>query len=189
MELYTILITMALYSLTLSPVISVQNIPIGDRRCTPMLQLMQPPIVLTLPLMDCFLAPTSLFYENQTLSILVVNRLERETTSIHWHGMHQNNTPWMDGVEHVTPVWYSSQCFISLHLQSISKWHTLVPLSHSDPADRWRVWSPCGSGEKQTRNCSWARWVLWWTWESHVHYTRLVPQTRTWVYAYCRFKQ
>ena len=37
------------------------DIPIGDQRCTPIAELMQPPIVLTLPLMDCFLAPTSLF--------------------------------------------------------------------------------------------------------------------------------
>ena len=32
----------------------------------------------------------------------VVNRLKQETTSIHWHGIHQNNTPWMDGVERIT---------------------------------------------------------------------------------------
>ena len=34
----------------------------------------------------------------------VVNLLTTEETSIHWHGMHQHNTPWMDGVG------YISQC-------------------------------------------------------------------------------
>ena len=69
------------------------NIPIGDRRCTP---------IAYTSINGLFPALNLIVYENQTLSILVVNRLERETTSIHWHGMHQNNTPWMDGVEHVT---------------------------------------------------------------------------------------
>lgn len=49
-----------------------------------------------------FPGPNLIVYENQTLSILVWNRLEQESASMHWHGLHQNNTPWMDGVEHVT---------------------------------------------------------------------------------------
>jgi len=49
-----------------------------------------------------FPGPNLIVYETQTLDILVVNRLEQESVSMHWHGLHQNNTPWMDGVEHVT---------------------------------------------------------------------------------------
>ena len=32
----------------------------------------------------------------------VTNNLYNEETSIHWHGMHQKNTPWMDGVGYIT---------------------------------------------------------------------------------------
>ena len=39
---------------------------------------------------------------NQTVSIQVSNRLINEELSIHWHGMYQNSTPWMDGVAHIT---------------------------------------------------------------------------------------
>ena len=49
-----------------------------------------------------FPGPNLIVYYNQTLSVLVVNRLEQESASMHWHGLHQNNTPWMDGVDHVT---------------------------------------------------------------------------------------
>jgi FtsP/CotA-like multicopper oxidase with cupredoxin domain len=37
----------------------------------------------------------------------VVNQLSSDTTSIHWHGVHQIGTPYMDGVPFVT------QCPIS----------------------------------------------------------------------------
>lgn len=39
--------------------------------------------------------------EGDTLNILVVNRMKRPI-SIHWHGIHQNGNPWMDGVTGVT---------------------------------------------------------------------------------------
>ena len=39
---------------------------------------------------------------NSIVVVDVYNRLSSESTSIHWHGMHQMNTPWMDGVEHIT---------------------------------------------------------------------------------------
>lgn len=41
--------------------------------------------------------PTLIVYEGQTLLIDVVNMLRTEVTSIHWHGLSQINTPWMDG--------------------------------------------------------------------------------------------
>ena len=40
----------------------------------------------------------------QTIEVLVVNNLAGETTSIHWHGMFMQGTPWADGVPGVTQV-------------------------------------------------------------------------------------
>ena len=42
--------------------------------------------------------PNLIVYYNQTVSVNVVNALHSDSISIHWHGMHQKNTPWMDGV-------------------------------------------------------------------------------------------
>ena len=49
-----------------------------------------------------FPAPTLIVPNNAIVLVDVYNRLSSEATSIHWHGMHQMNTPWMDGVEHIT---------------------------------------------------------------------------------------
>ena len=46
--------------------------------------------------------PTLIVHYNQTVVIDVKNRLVSEGLSIHWHGMHQMNTPWMDGIAHIT---------------------------------------------------------------------------------------
>ncbi len=46
--------------------------------------------------------PTVIAHENQILEIRVHNNLSTEGISIHWHGMHQKGTPWMDGVGQVT---------------------------------------------------------------------------------------
>ena len=43
-------------------------------------------------------APNLIVYEGQTVVAKVTNMLSSDITSIHWHGMHQKNTPWMDGV-------------------------------------------------------------------------------------------
>lgn len=42
--------------------------------------------------------PTLIVHENQTVIADVHNLLSGEGISIHWHGMHQRNTPWMDGL-------------------------------------------------------------------------------------------
>ena len=78
------------------------DIPIGDQRCTPIATADAATYRPYIAINGLFPGPNLIVYENQTLSVLVVNRLEREATSIHWHGPHQNNTPWMDGAEHVT---------------------------------------------------------------------------------------
>ena len=52
-------------------------------------------------------APTLIVHENQTVVADIENLLSGEGISIHWHGMHQQNTPWMDGIGFI------SQCPIS----------------------------------------------------------------------------
>ena len=46
--------------------------------------------------------PTLIVHEEQRVIIHVHNNLTSEGISIHWHGMHQKGTPWMDGVGQVT---------------------------------------------------------------------------------------
>ena len=46
--------------------------------------------------------PTIIVHEDQMLTIHVHNNLTSEGISIHWHGMHQMDTPWMDGVGQIT---------------------------------------------------------------------------------------
>lgn len=46
--------------------------------------------------------PTIIVNEGATVVVDVVNLLTTEETSIHWHGMHQRRTPWMDGVGYIT---------------------------------------------------------------------------------------
>ena len=42
--------------------------------------------------------PTLIVYENQYVIVDVFNRLSSEGVTIHWHGIHQKTSPWMDGV-------------------------------------------------------------------------------------------
>ncbi len=46
--------------------------------------------------------PTIIVYEDQTVVIHVHNNLTTDGVSIHWHGLHQIGTPWMDGVGQLT---------------------------------------------------------------------------------------
>ena len=46
--------------------------------------------------------PVLIVWENQTVVVNVSNELQSETVSIHWHGMMQHNTYFMDGVHHIT---------------------------------------------------------------------------------------
>ena len=43
-------------------------------------------------------------YENQTVIVHVTNKMFGTPVTLHWHGMHQVNTPWMDGVAFITQV-------------------------------------------------------------------------------------
>ena len=51
--------------------------------------------------------PSIIVYEDQQVIVHVQNKLLSDSTSIHWHGLHQKGTPWMDGVA------YISQCPIA----------------------------------------------------------------------------
>ena len=46
--------------------------------------------------------PTIIARKGQPLNIKVVNNLASESISIHWHGQHVKEAPWMDGVAHIT---------------------------------------------------------------------------------------
>ncbi len=49
-----------------------------------------------------FPGPTIVGYTNQMVRIKVFNGLYSEAITIHWHGMHQIGTPYMDGVPYIT---------------------------------------------------------------------------------------
>ncbi|XP_078662977.1 uncharacterized protein LOC144906507 [Branchiostoma floridae x Branchiostoma belcheri] len=51
--------------------------------------------------------PTIVVWKNAQVAVHVTNKLIQEGISIHWHGITQHNTPWMDGVGGV------SQCPIN----------------------------------------------------------------------------
>ena len=40
--------------------------------------------------------------KNEWVEVLVQNELPSESITVHWHGMHQIGTPWMDGVQQIT---------------------------------------------------------------------------------------
>ncbi len=46
--------------------------------------------------------PTIIVYEGQTVVIHVFNHLTDVGVTIHWHGMFQRKSVWMDGVSHIT---------------------------------------------------------------------------------------
>ena len=50
---------------------------------------------------DGKIGPTIIIKHNVTLVVDVINEMD-VPTSIHWHGMHQHNVPWMDGVGMIT---------------------------------------------------------------------------------------
>ena len=48
------------------------------------------------------IGPTIIINNSSILAVDVINNIPDKNTSIHWHGMHQINTPWMDGVAMIT---------------------------------------------------------------------------------------
>ncbi|KAK3595591.1 hypothetical protein CHS0354_009547 [Potamilus streckersoni] len=49
-----------------------------------------------------FPGPPIIVYRGQIVIVHVKNKLKSEAATIHWHGLHQRGTPWMDGVPFVT---------------------------------------------------------------------------------------
>ena len=81
---------------------TVCKVPIDDKSCTE-------PFAVDGYTFRSFIAingripgPTLIVHKDQYIVVHVINRLASESVSIHWHGMHQRNSNWMDGVEHVT---------------------------------------------------------------------------------------
>ena len=48
--------------------------------------------------------PTLIVTEDQIVQVDVINRLTSEGVTIHWHGMYQRRTPWMDGVASLSQI-------------------------------------------------------------------------------------
>ena len=74
----------------------------NDSRCTETITVDGNTFRSILTINNRFPGPTLIVPNNSIVVVDVYNRLSSEATSIHWHGMHQMNTPWMDGVEHIT---------------------------------------------------------------------------------------
>ncbi|XP_041347612.1 laccase-1-like [Gigantopelta aegis] len=49
-----------------------------------------------------FPGPELVVYEGQEVEVFVTNKMHTDSITIHFHGMHQKGTPWMDGVGLVT---------------------------------------------------------------------------------------
>lgn len=47
-------------------------------------------------------APDIIVYEGQSVKVHVINKMHSDSVTIHWHGLHQHNTPYMDGVPFIT---------------------------------------------------------------------------------------
>lgn len=57
---------------------------------------------LVIAINGIFPGPRVEVYENQEIEITVVNTFHTDSVTIHFHGIHQQNTPWMDGVAFIT---------------------------------------------------------------------------------------
>lgn len=51
---------------------------------------------------DVFPGPTFEVMEGSEVEVMVNNQMLHTATSMHWHGFHMRETPWMDGVGYVT---------------------------------------------------------------------------------------
>ena len=70
--------------------------------------------------------PALIVWENQTVVAKVSNELQLEAVSIHWHGMFQRNTYFMDGVHHITQNPIDPQrsfCYIFKAIPSGTHWY------------------------------------------------------------------
>ena len=82
-----------------------------------------------------FPGPTLVTNYNQTLVMNVTNLMQSQTTSIHFHGLHQRGTNWMDGVEQIT------QC-------GIAPGNTFTQIFQADPSGTF--WYHSHTGGQRT---------------------------------------
>ena len=80
--------------------------------------------------------PTLVVNHNQTVIIEVTNMLINKEVTIHWHGQFQNNTPWMDGVDHITqcpiPTYASFQYIFKAAPSGTMWYHSHVGTQRSE---------------------------------------------------------
>ena len=68
---------------------------------------------------DTLPVPQIVLYEKQTITIIVHNELWNEAVAIHWHGIDQHHTPFMDVVEFLTQHQIAPGPFLKLHVFSL----------------------------------------------------------------------
>lgn len=86
----------------LSVVTTCVNVTEDDTSCTPAFTVDGVTFRSFIAVNGQMPGPTLIVFYNQVIEVKVVNGLEDESTTMHWHGLRQNNTPWMDGMEHLT---------------------------------------------------------------------------------------
>ena len=73
-----------------------------------------------------FPGPTLVVAQGSTLNVTFFNKMDHVSMSVHWHGLDQRDSPWMDGVPSVTqePIQCdrSFQYIIPLHTQTGTYW-------------------------------------------------------------------
>lgn len=57
---------------------------------------------LVISINGVFPGPRIEVWEGQTLNVTIVNMLHTDSVTVHFHGLHQRDTPWMDGVGFLT---------------------------------------------------------------------------------------
>ena len=78
------------------------SVPINSKECTEPFAVDGYTLRHFLAINGRIPGPTLIVNYNQIVSVNVYNNLLQEVVSIHWHGLDQRNTNFMDGVEHVT---------------------------------------------------------------------------------------
>ena len=105
--------------------------------------------------------PIIIVNQGQIVSVNVTNGLESDVVSIHWHGMHQRNTNFMDGAEHITQCGAppgASFRYIFEAAQSGTFWYYAHRQEHRDPM----AYMVLSSSEKKPRKLKWLnQWQMW----------------------------
>ena len=74
--------------------------------------------------------PPMVVYVNQTIEVVIYNDMLSEGTGIHWHGLFQYGTPFMDGVTSVTQCPINIEETFVYRLYSIYLFGVVCPCQH-----------------------------------------------------------